>query len=85
MRVFFAGEVSIQQSLNMLQTYRDKCLESKETLKAAHAASCEYGTTLSDDKKSKFWNLSILYGESFYNASIDWANKAIAIIEEGTE
>lgn len=83
MRVFFAGETNVEQSLDMLRTYRDKCLESKKSLNAAHAASSEYGMTLGDEKKSKFWVLSILYGESFYNASIDWADKAIAILEEG--
>lgn len=85
MRVFFAGETSNEQSLEMLRIYRDKCLESKNSLNAAHAASSEYGMTLGDEKKSKFWVLSILYGESFYNASIDWADKAIAMLEEKKE
>lgn len=85
MRIFFAGETSIEQSLEMLRKYRQKCLESKEALKAAHVASSEYGVIVDDDQKSKFWDISILYGESFYNASIEWANKAIAILEAKKE
>ncbi|WP_410470647.1 hypothetical protein [Clostridium sp.] len=50
MRVFFAGETSAEQSLEMLRAYREKCLESKETLKAAHAASSEYGVIVGDNK-----------------------------------
>ncbi|WP_124066640.1 PadR family transcriptional regulator [Clostridium sp. E02] len=82
MRIFFGGETNIEQSLKMLRTYRDKCHESRDSLSAAHAASSKYGTTIDDDKRSKFWDLTILYGESYYNSSIDWAEKAIAILEE---
>lgn len=85
MRIFFAGETDIQQSIEMLRTYRDKCLESKNSLIAAHASSSEYGMTLGDENKSKYWVLSILYGESYYNASIEWAEKAIAILEGGKQ
>ncbi|SNT28495.1 Virulence activator alpha C-term [Anaerovirgula multivorans] len=81
MRIFFAGETSIEQSLEMLRAYRAKCLESKEALKIACAASSEYGVIVDDDEKSKFWDISILYGEAFYDASFHWADKAIAILE----
>ncbi len=85
MRIFFGGEISIEQSLEMLRFYRDKCLESKNSLYAAHTSSSEYGVSLGDEKKTKFWNLSILYGESFYTASINWADQAIAMLEEEKE
>jgi DNA-binding PadR family transcriptional regulator len=85
MRVFFAGETSIEQSLEMLRGYREKCLESKEALKAAYAAGSEYGVIVGDDKKTKYWELSTLYSEAFYDASLDWANKVITILEEVKE
>lgn len=82
MRLFFAGETSIDKSLDMLRSYREKCLESRRSLSAAHTATAEYGAVVDDEKKVKFWELSILYGEAFYGASLDWAEKAIAILEE---
>jgi PadR family transcriptional regulator AphA len=82
MRIFFAGETSMEQSLQMLRAYREKCLERKEALKTAYAASSEYGVIVDDDKKSKFWHISILYGEAFYDAGFDWADKAITILED---
>ena len=85
MRVFFAGETETEQVLAMLRMYRDKCRESKKMLGSARAASSEYGMTLEDDQKMKFWFLSILYGESYYNAGIDWAEKAIAMLEDEKE
>lgn len=82
MRVFFAGETSIEQSLDMLRAYQEKCLESRNSLLTAHTATKEYGAVVDDMKKVKFWELSILYGESYYDASLDWTNKAIAILQE---
>lgn len=81
MRVFFAGETSMEQSLEMLRAYREKCLKSKESLKAAYASSSEYGVIVGDDTRSRFWDISILYGEAFYDAGITWAENAIAILE----
>lgn len=81
-RVFFAGETNIEQSLDMLRAYRDKCLESKKSLRAAHTASEEYGAVVGDKRKAEFWELSILYGEAFYDASLHWAEKAITILED---
>lgn len=81
MRVFFAGETSMEQSLQMLREYRQKCLESKESLKAAYAASSEYGMMMGNDTRARFWDISILYGEAFYDAGIAWAENAITILE----
>ena len=82
MRVFFSGETSIVQSLKMLRAYREKCIESRESLKSAYIASSEYGVVVDDDKKSKFWDISILYGEAFYDASLNWVDEAISILED---
>ena len=82
MRVFFAGETSIEQALAMLHAYRKQCQKSREALTAVHAVSSDYSTKIGDEQKSQFWQLSILYGESFYDASLAWADKAISILEE---
>lgn len=82
MRVFFGGETSMDQSLDMLRAYRAQCVECRKQLAAAHGASAEYGVEVGDDVKTRFWALSILYGESYYDAGIHWADRAIAILEE---
>lgn len=84
MRVFFAGEMSKEKSLEMLRTYREKCLESSKELGAAYGAISEYKGTV-DDTKSKYWEMSVLYGESFFGAGLNWADKAIAILEKEDE
>ncbi len=81
MRVFFAGETSIEQSLELLRTYREKCLESSKGMSAAHEAISEYGAVVGNDRKALYWKMTLLYGEAFHAAGLDWANKAISILE----
>lgn len=85
MRVFFAGELRKSQSMEMLKTYRQKCLESSKELGAAYDAISEYKGIVGDDRKSKYWEISVLYGEAFFGAGINWADKAIAILEKEAE
>lgn len=85
MRVFFGGEMNTGQSLEMIRTYRKKCLESSKELRAAYDAISEYEAVVSDDRKSKYWEISVLYGEAFFGAGLNWADKAIAILEKGGE
>ncbi len=82
MRVFFAGEMSTEQSLEMLRAYRQKCLESRDQLHTAHDAITEYGAFVGDSSKTDYWEISVLYGEAYYNASLSWADKAIDILEK---
>lgn len=82
MRVFFAGDMSTEQSLEMLRTYRQKCLESSTELHAAYDAISQYGAIVGDDSKTEYWEISVLYGEAFFNAGLSWANKAIDILEK---
>ncbi len=81
MRVFFAGEMSIAQSLEMLRAYRKECLESSAGLHSAYDAISEYGAIVGDDRKSKYWEIAVHYGEAFYDAGLNWVDKAIAILE----
>ncbi|WP_395547720.1 MULTISPECIES: PadR family transcriptional regulator [unclassified Lacrimispora] len=82
MRVFFAGERSIEQSLEMLRTYRKQCTESSKGMSAAQDIISEYGAVVGDARKAEYWKMVALYGEVFYDASLNWADKAIALLEE---
>lgn len=82
MRVFFAGEMGTEQSLEMLRAYREKCLESIKGMSAAYDAISEYGAVVGDNRKSKYWEITALHGEAFYDAGLKWVNKAIAILED---
>lgn len=82
MRVFFAGETSDAESLAMLRSYREKCLESLNGMSAGHTVISEYGAIVGDERKAKYWELTVLYGEAFCEAGLNWADQAIAILEK---
>lgn len=82
MRVFFAGEMSTEQSLEMLRSYRQKCIEASNSILSAYDAITVYKEVVGDHQKSKYWELTALYGEVFFQAGLSWADRAIAILEE---
>lgn len=83
MRVFFAGETSTKQSLELLRLYREACLESIGRMSAAYSAISEYGAVVGDEQRTDYWKIAALYGDEFFHAGLIWADKAIAILEEG--
>lgn len=83
MRVFFAGETTDQQALNLLKDFLQECLKTVETLGAASEAISKYGSMVDDaEKKAKFWKLTAMFGEDYYRAEINWAQKAIGMMED---
>lgn len=81
MRVFFAGEMNEEQALSMLRAYSDKCAAAIAALAATSGAIAEYGETVGDDKKTRYWKIAALYGDEFYRTGLTWAEKAITILE----
>lgn len=84
MRVFFAGETSTEQSLELLRAYRNACLESIGRMSAAYSAISEYAAAVGDGRRTDYWKIAALYGDGFFHAGLAWADKAIVILEEGT-
>ncbi len=82
MRMFFAGETSIGEALNMLYAYREECSEQIRNMNAAHNAIAEYGAIVKDDQRIKYWKIAALYGDEFFQAGLSWTDKAIAVLKE---
>ncbi|MDR1688920.1 MAG: PadR family transcriptional regulator [Clostridiales bacterium] len=81
MRVFFAGETRVEQSIDLLRSYRDKCMQHSQRMNAAHGAIAGYGEAMGGDTKTLYWKIAALYGDTYYRAGIEWAEKAISILE----
>lgn len=82
MRVFFAGETSKAQALDLLHAYREACLANCREMQAGHDAIATYETVVKDEKKSAYWKITLLYGEAFSQAGLQWVDQAIAILKE---
>lgn len=85
MRVFFAGETSAEQSAALLRAYRDQCREKKKGMGAAFEAISEHGQTQEYAAKAKHWKIAALFGEAYYRSGMQWAEKALKIVEEKPE
>lgn len=82
MRVFFAGNMSVEGSIKMLKRFRKACEQSLEHMSIAHEAIEAYGDLVDHDQRMDFWKITALYGDEYYRAGLIWADKAIAILEK---
>ena len=84
-RVFLAGEMGDASALKMLKTAQTQCCAAKDALGRTDDAIVNYGTMVDDTNKTKYWKLTVLFGESYYGAMLEWIAKAITIIEVESE
>ncbi len=79
MRLFFSNIADREKTIEMVKEYRE---ESKRMLKQIAAQQEEINSLAQDKQDSVFFSLSSYYGVGFYNFSIEWADKCIAILEK---
>lgn len=82
MRVFFGGEMGNANAHKMLRAIRDECIAAITALGRVDGSISDYGEVVSDINKTKYWKLTALFGQSYYQAMLGWAEKAIAVSEE---
>ena len=80
MRLFFAGETSKKQTLDLLYSYREQCRESMNEMKEVNEAM-EQADTLYDPEKAIYWKLIAMNGEIMRKARLEWVQKAISVLE----
>lgn len=79
MRLFFSNIADREKTLEMVKEYRE---ESKRMLAQIASQKEEINELAQDKQDSVFFSLSSYYGVGFYNFSIEWADKCIAILEK---
>jgi DNA-binding PadR family transcriptional regulator len=85
MRIFFAGDVGKGQTLKMLREYREQCAALSLGIDEAQNAIAEDEALGTNPKHIKYWKLTALHGEIYYRAGMEWADKAIALLEDEEE
>ncbi|MCL1965327.1 MAG: PadR family transcriptional regulator [Firmicutes bacterium] len=81
MRVFFAGEMDSGQVLEMFRKYRRKCLDYCSGLGAADEVIAQYGAAVAGGAHMQYWKITALFGETHYRSRLEWADRAIEILE----
>ena len=84
MRLAFAGEGSDENALQMLYEFRNQYLSFAETLGDVDKILAESEATVSP-KSMKYWRIVAMHGEYVRKARLEWAEKAISILENERE
>ncbi|MEZ4627714.1 MAG: hypothetical protein R2912_06395 [Eubacteriales bacterium] len=74
MRIFFANELSKDQSQKMIRDFQQECMNYSRKMQAAYRAIDYYGGIYGDDN-AKYWKLTVLFGEEYLKATLRWAEK----------
>ena len=83
MRIFFSGEVGKAQALKLIHEYRDLCISLTPGIQQAQEEIAAIKGL--HPKHTTYWKLTALQGEIYLKSGIEWADKAIAILEEEEE
>lgn len=79
MRLFFGNLADHKKTLEMVKEYK---AESQRMLEQIAAQQQDINSMAFEKQDNVFFALSSFYGVGFYNFSIEWADKCIAILEK---
>jgi len=83
MRIFFGGALNADCTLELLRMSKEYSLKGINQL---HVIVDEINEMVAQEPElandSKYWKLSVLFGEIINKAALEWADKAIEILEE---
>ena len=79
MKVFFAGEIGKEEALRLAKYYKAALSSALSVIKEAQKTIAEEEAQ-SPSKHSVYWSLTALHGEISLKAGIEWADKAVEIL-----
>jgi len=83
MRIFFGGELDKEQTLELLRSVREVVLEGSKQIEDVMNGIDEIVSANPElAKNAKYWKLTALSGEIMGKANLEWADRAIEILEE---
>ena len=82
MRIFFAGEIGKDPTLRMLRGYKKQLAAYINEMGGIQNEISKDEAAGADKSHTKYWRLTALHGEMHCKTAIEWADKAIAILEE---
>ena len=80
MRLFFAGETSRQQALELLYVYREQCLAGMREMEQVNDAYSQVESSYNPEE-AIYWKLIMMNGEMMRKARLEWVEKAIEILK----
>lgn len=81
-RVFLGGEMGKERVIEMLRAYHDKCMERCVEINAISKSLIPGNNNDESVENADYWRLTALYGEIIHKARIEWADRAISMLEK---
>lgn len=81
MKVFFSGNVSPKQSINMLKKFAEDCKSYLNSMDSIPESIESYGAEVPNHNKL-YWQFTADYGYMYTNMCISWAESCIKKLEE---
>lgn len=85
MKVFFSGERSKKETLQMLQMYQQQCTEMRQFAEHWNDSADQYKDKVDDPDKSLYWLLAADFGRRYLQMSEEWVNEALKLLSEQGE
>ena len=84
MRIFFGGEIKKEKTLELIHLTREFSVNRIKTFEEIMEL-INQETNEHNYEELKYYKLTVMSGEIMHKAQIEWADKAIALLEEGSE
>lgn len=82
MKLFFSGEKNIVENICMLKDFRARCAVALASLQETDEAIERYRPNLNTGKRPLYWGLTASFGRSYWKMCLDWAGRAIKVLED---
>jgi len=79
MKIFFSGELKPEQTISMLQNFRDECRKTLMKIKTVPDSIENYGKTVNNPDTTSGWQMIASLGKSYYETCEEWADEMLKI------
>lgn len=81
MQFFFAGENSKLENVQMLNKFKEACINQLEILKATNNEGKQYKEEMQELEKTKYWWYVAKFNLNYYKMCIQWVDETLVAIE----
>ena len=81
-KVFFSSNIDIDQTMRMLEKYKQECSAIIDGMNEDIAKLPEFEAYAQKENESFYWGMTMTYGFMYYQNEIKWANWCIDKLKE---
>ena len=79
--LFFSGEKTVDENIEMLKKFKQDCLEYFSVLNKVDKNANYYSNRIEDDTKCVYWDIVLEFGKASMTATLQWIDDSIVRLE----